>query len=203
MRRAILALALAAVGLMPIPATAQTTYICLGEPATIVGTEERDALWGTNGPDVMVGLGDVDFIFGRAEGDSSLPDEGDLICGGAEGDLMHGYGGNDVMAGNAGDDVVSGREDADRLTGGSGADQVIGGAGHDLSRGGPDNDRIVDTSTGADQLYGDGGNDSIDAANRQTVHKPDFIDGGDGRDTCTVNEEDEVVNCEDVFVIRP
>ena len=202
MRRVLTVIAIAATGLMPMPATAQTTYTCLGEPATIVGTEENDLLHGTTGSDVMVGLGDLDHVYGRAE-DSSLPDEGDLICGGAGIDRVAGYGGNDVVAGNASNDAVTGDEGADRLAGGAGDDQVYGGAGHDWSRGGPDNDRIVDTSTGADQLYGDGGNDSIDAANRQTVHKPDFIDGGDGRDTCTVNEEDEVVSCEDVFVIRP
>ena len=205
MRRAILALALAAVGLMPMPATAQTTYKCLGETATIVGTEENDELFGTTGVDVMVGLGDEDRLYGYQNPSigTTTPDEGDFICGGTEDDHVIPSIGNDTAAGNAGNDVVSGGEGADRLTGGSGEDQVIGGPGHDWSRGGPDNDRVVDTSTGADQLYGDGGNDSIDAANRQTVHKPDFIDGGDGRDTCTVNEEDEVVSCEDVFVIRP
>ena len=72
-----------------------------------------------------------------------------------------------------------------------------------MSQGGPGEDRLFDTSTGADQLYGNTDNDSLDATNRQAVHKPDLVDGGEGFDTCFVSEEDEVVNCEDVFVLGP
>ena len=209
MRRTILALALAAVGLMPMPATAQTTYKCLGETATIVGTEEDDTartnrtLWGTFGDDVMVGLGGSDLIFGGPKEDSLSEVGDDTICGGEGSDSMVGFGGKDVLVGGAGNDDVDGWSGADRLMGGNGEDNVYGRAGHDSSRGGPGNDRLIDTSTGADELYGDGDDDTLDAANRQSVHKPDFVDGGDGRDVCKVNEEDEVVNCEDVFVIRP
>ena len=207
MRRILVALALAAIGLAPAPAAAQTTYKCLGKTATIVGTEGNDnypegPLFGTAEADVMVGLAGNDYLIGWPNGDS-LPDKGDFLCGGDGRDTLQPSYGNDVLAGNAGGDQLIGYFGADRLTGGSGEDQVYGGSGHDWSRGGPDNDRIVDTSTGADQLYGDGGNDSIDAANRQAVHKPDFIDGGDGRDTCTVDETDEVVSCEEVFVLQP
>ena len=108
------------------------------------------------------------------------------------------------MAGNAGDDTVVGGENADRVLGGTGADQVVGGPGHDWVQGGPGNDwRVVDTSTGTDELYGNAGIDTIDATNRQTASQPDFVDGGDGFDTCYVNEQDEVVNCEEVFVLQP
>ena len=204
MRRAILALALESVGLMPIPATAQTAPKCFGETATIVGTEASDRpLDGTFGDDVTVGLGGSDLVYGGPDQDGSSEVGDDNLCGGEGVDTLIGWGGKDVLVGGAGNDDLFGVAGADRLMGGNAEDIIDGGAGHDSSRGGPGNDRVTDTSTGADELYGDGDDDSLDAANRQAVHKPDFVDGGDGRYVCTVNEVDEVVNCEDVFVLRP
>ena len=169
----------------------------------MTGKATNRTLYGTTGVDVTLGLGSDDIIYGWGR-ESFTPDEGDFLCGGEGNDSVHGFGGNDEVVGNAGHDTVTGYVGADRLIGGTGSDQVHGGAGHDWLQGGLGNDRVVDTSTGADELYGGEGDDSLDADNAQAVaHKPDFVDGGDGFDVCTVDEEDEVVNCEDVFVLRP
>ena len=49
MRRVLAAVALAAIGLAPMPATGQTAPTCFGRTATIVGTEGDDNLFGTEG----------------------------------------------------------------------------------------------------------------------------------------------------------
>ena len=77
---------------------------CMGEPATIIGTENNDTLNGTDGEDVIVGLGGDDLI--RGQGGS------DVICGGDGNDSL--YGSNnvlvafDLISGDAGDDVIDG-----------------------------------------------------------------------------------------------
>jgi hypothetical protein len=42
MRRILVAVALAAIGLAPMPAKAQTAHTCFGEPGTLVGTAGND-----------------------------------------------------------------------------------------------------------------------------------------------------------------
>ena len=86
MRRILVAVALAAIGLAPAPAAAQTTYKCLGETATVVGTEGDDRpLFGTAGDDVMVGLAGNDYI--PTGGQEFVLDDGDdLACGGTGND---------------------------------------------------------------------------------------------------------------------
>lgn len=78
---------------------------CLGQEATVVGTERRDRLSGTAGRDVVVALGGDDVVTAGA-GD-------DLVCGGDGDDQLLGQGGDDVLFGEAG---------RDRLVGGRGTD---------------------------------------------------------------------------------
>ena len=84
---------------------------CRGLPATIVGTEDDDALTGTSGPDVIHGLGGNDTIIGLGGND--------LICGG---------GGDDELRGGPGDDELRGGPEDDALTGGAGTDVCRGGS---------------------------------------------------------------------------
>ena len=63
---------------------AQGELTCFGAPATIVGTEGNDQLFGTPGPDVIVTLGGDDSVFGLA-GD-------DRICLGPGDDILHPLG---------------------------------------------------------------------------------------------------------------
>lgn len=98
-----IALAAALVLLAGTRAAADTTPLCLGETATVVGTENNDTLSGTTGDDVIVGLGGDDLIRGDS-GD-------DIICGGDGNDMIQGSnGGNfvDLMSGDAGDDTIDG-----------------------------------------------------------------------------------------------
>jgi Ca2+-binding RTX toxin-like protein len=80
---------------------------CLGEPATIVGTDGNDTIAGTSGDDVIVALGGDDMI---TSGGSE--DDGDLICAGDGNDTVivngGGYYNFTDVEGGAGDDRIQG-----------------------------------------------------------------------------------------------
>ncbi|TYC19705.1 hypothetical protein [Micromonospora sp. MP36] len=110
---------------------AVTAPLCLGRPATIVGTDQADRLIGTAGDDVIVGKGGDDVIVGL-DGD-------DVICGGGGADRLVGGRGDNVLLGGAGDDVVTGGPGGDRLYGGVGHDVLNGAGGQDvIDQDGPD-----------------------------------------------------------------
>jgi Ca2+-binding RTX toxin-like protein len=96
---------------------------CQGKPATLVGTDDSDALSGTPGHDVIVGLGGNDKLSGLAGND--------LICGGAGKDTLNGGDGNDKLYGKAGKDTLKGGPGRDKLKGGPGKDKLKGGPGKD------------------------------------------------------------------------
>jgi uncharacterized delta-60 repeat protein len=106
---------------------------CLGQEASIVGTEARDVLRGTKGRDVIVGLGGDDLLRGLAGKDR--------ICAGPGADTLKAGAGDDVVRGEAGRDHLFGEGGEDRLTGGAGVDQSICGPGRDVSVADP-RDRI-------------------------------------------------------------
>src|SRR3990172_6440770 len=62
---------------------------CVGQTATIVGTDGDDVIVGTDGNDVIAGLGGNDIISG-GKGD-------DLICGGVGNDTLYGEDGKDQL----------------------------------------------------------------------------------------------------------
>jgi len=99
---------------------------CLGEAATIVGTNGADILVGTAGTDVISGRGGDDVIRGLG-GD-------DVICGGNGDDRLLGGGGDDRMLGGGGQDTLVGRWGDDWLGGGAGTDVANGGGGTDFCR---------------------------------------------------------------------
>ena len=80
---------------------------CLGEPATIVGTDGNDTIAGTANDDVIAGLGGDDVITTGGTGDY-----GDLICAGDGNDtvIVSGGGYYDYadVEGGAGDDRIQG-----------------------------------------------------------------------------------------------
>jgi Ca2+-binding RTX toxin-like protein len=227
MRRILAALALAAIGLAPVPATAQTVHTCFGEVADTVGTSGEDTLAG----DVVVGLGDEDELTGR------------LVCGGkgsdyylrgteavdaGPGDERQIYVHGPLGIGGPGNDKFfeSSAPDKQVLRGGEGNDSWVpegadtgldvfyGGIGNDDTRpeegqfdnntrqfGGEGNDSLHG-EYGKDRLYGQAGDDLL------TTTRPapdndniaDLVDGGDGFDTCRIQTGDRAVNCEDVTV---
>ncbi|MGH8480359.1 MAG: S8 family serine peptidase, partial [Gammaproteobacteria bacterium] len=83
--------------------------LCMGRPATIVGTDGNDHLAGTPDNDVIHGLAGNDTIAGL-DGD-------DIICGGPGRDKLFGNRGNDQLFGGGGNDVLKGGPGRDRLFG--------------------------------------------------------------------------------------
>lgn len=149
------------------PARSVPPATCIGQPATIVGTDGDDVLKGTTGPDV-VSLGDGNDRFNDKGGD-------DIVCGGP---------GADYLWGSDGDD---------RLYGEAGADTIYGVLGDDLLDGGLDNDELWDDSVpfplrggdGADDLLGGDGNDQLhlSGGDGKGHGKADTADGGPGNDS--------------------
>jgi Ca2+-binding RTX toxin-like protein len=143
-------------------APASAAFRCLGEPATIVGTNNADDIKGTSGPDVIVLRGGDDTVVARGgadlvcggDGDDFIdlgagPDRadggrgGDGIFGGPGADLLRGRAGVDGLAGGSGADVSKGHGGGDFLSDGGGHDRLIGGAGSDVLNGAEGNDRII------------------------------------------------------------
>jgi Ca2+-binding RTX toxin-like protein len=129
-----------------------------------------------------------------------------LYCyGTAMADTMYGSDLHDFMFGKGGDDTLHGYGEIDTLQGGKGSDHIYGGAGADNSlwggalgggsytdnstdyvHGGRGGDTIIGgiARGGVDRLYGERGNDFIDASQRhQENFKPvteEIIDCGAG-----------------------
>ncbi len=90
---------------------------CMGQAATITGT---------NGPDNLVSGPESDIIAGRGGKDRISGRQGfDVICGG---------GGNDTLLGGPHNDKLFGEGGRDFLKGGPGRDRLVGGPGKDIER---------------------------------------------------------------------
>ena len=101
---------------------------CLGQPATIVGTNAGEVLMGTPGDDVILARGGNDTIFARG-GD-------DVICGGGGNDRIRAGAGDDTVIGNRGADLLWGHQGNDTLDGARGNDRIFGRLGDDDLLGG-------------------------------------------------------------------
>jgi hypothetical protein len=195
MRQVLTVIAIAATGLLPVPATAQTAPTCFGKTATIVGTEGDDDITGTTGTDVIVALDGTDFVLGWHDPEPTypyeptLPDEMDYICGGAN--AGEGGGGDP-------DEDLRGGYGRDRIAGGGGADSLRGGKGNDVLMGGSSQDALHGEG-GHDRIYGDGG-DEVYANHLDGGPGDDYLEGrlgvrdvfwgGSGYDTCVMGPED-------------
>ena len=226
-----LALAAAALVSMPAGITqAQTTHTCFGEPATVVGTPgddelQGDVVVGLAGVDDLGGR----LVCGGKDGDLFLsglrvnggPGDDQEIQLHSSGDLAIGGPGNDRFEdrnrGGQPLQVWRGGPGGDRFTGGGGDKDVFyGGAGDDatgagepnwpavlIQYGGEGND-YLGGGVGKDKIYGGPGDDSLDTTRflwRIDTTIVDYIDGGDGFDTCILGVRDRAVNCEDVTVV--
>ena len=115
-----------------LPADLSEIPLCNGQPATCVGTDGHDLIWGSDGSDVIYAGAGHDVIHGDA-GD-------DTICGGDGNDSIHGARGDDTLFGGNGSDWLFGARDHDTLFGGEGDFDVLwGGPGIDVLNGGPGN----------------------------------------------------------------
>ena len=86
-----------------------------GNAPQLGSTTELIELIGTNGNDVLLGVGSRDNLYGYDGNDSFYGQEGDeVLVGGLSADRLNGEAGNDSLWGGTGDDV---------LVGGAGVDQ--------------------------------------------------------------------------------
>ena len=225
MRRVLAFIAIAATGLLPLPATAQTTHTCFGEPATVVGTPESDHLHG----DVVVGLGGNDQLSGRlvcaGKGNDGSLTSYEAVNAGPGHDLTINTRGPLAIGGPGNDDFADANIPKQVRRGGEGDDSMTlegyegeldifyGGIGNDGSDaeegffsnntrqyGGDGNDSFIGGG-GKDYLFGEAGDDFLTTAMFLDDNIADFIDGGDGFDTCRVRTGDRAINCEDVTVV--
>jgi Ca2+-binding RTX toxin-like protein len=159
-----------------------TPPLCLGSPATMIGTEGPDTLRGTDGPDVILGLGGDDTIDGLG-GD-------DKLCGGTGDDIIYGRLGNDAIEGAAGTDVAEGGPGNDRMDGGDGTDIISFLSSPpvrvDLSAGAASGDGL-DTFTSFEAIGGSTSNDVLTGDNGGLnfffpLEGNDEVHGGGGLD---------------------
>ena len=113
----------------------------------------------------------------------------DLSAGTARGEgtdtiVVPAYSGG--IVGSPYDDVLTGTDRPDRIAGGAGDDRIHAldgddelepGTGNDVVRGGDGSDAILSPDKGRDRLYGDGGQDYVEARGRGSA-----IGGGGGDD---------------------
>lgn len=111
--------------------------------ALINGTENDDTLLGTGDKDTIYGFGGDDSIGGGAKGDD--------LFGGAGNDSLRGGQGGDELYGEDGEDYLSGGTENDKLYGGTGFDRLVGGDGNDILDGGEGGDRM--TGGTGDDIY--------------------------------------------------
>jgi Ca2+-binding RTX toxin-like protein len=165
-------------------ALAATTINCPNDPSTgspatglyCYGTSMADTMVGSELADHMLGLGGADTMHGN--------DGSDYLVGDNGSDHIYGDAGNDVWLFGGGNDASPDKSD-DYVHGGSGDDHLFGG----FAQG------------GVDRLYGEGGNDYIDASQRRNFFGPvtkEIIDCGAGASDEVYFDKglDVVKNCE-------
>jgi hypothetical protein len=186
------------VGAPPAVAAPTLGSPCFGAPATIIGTDGKDTIPGTNGPDVIVAGDGNDTIDGQGGDDTICAGDGDAqraddrkdddrVQGGEGADQINGGFGNDRIDGQGGNDRLLGDDGADPSGFLSTADKIDGGDGADVIQGGDDQDI----------LRGQRGDDQIEA--KEAPLGRTFIDvviGGDDTDTCNADADDDVSECE-------
>jgi Ca2+-binding RTX toxin-like protein len=183
---------------------ADTAPTCMGEKATIVGTEGDDLIAGTSKDDVIVALAGNDVI--------SAHDGDDLVCGGDGNDRIDGGDGFfDGIDGGAGDDWIDGGDATftfaiyDDSPGPVSANLVaktVTGDGTDTlanvnSLIGSPYDDILKGDNGLNLIVGGDGNDRITAGGFADLLSgdagDDVIDGGPGRDDVSYFESPQGV----------
>jgi Ca2+-binding RTX toxin-like protein len=168
---------------------------CFGLPATIVGTDGRDLLDGTAGPDVIVGGEGRDTIRGLGGDDKicagpnrlSLTQYGapryEEVSGGDGNDQIRGGTGYDLVFGDAGDDVIS-LGNSPSVNGWSEEGPFIYS---ELAFGGLGDDRL-DGDNGPDRLGGGDGNDVLRSGPGPTA--PEYDMNGEAGDDILIADAD-------------
>ena len=116
---------------------------------------------------------------GTKEDDFIQAAKAGTLKGGAGNDALFGSSGNDTLYGGDGDDEISGGVGNDVLYGGAGNDLMDGDEGDDILHGGPGDDWLNDQYGGTNTVFGDAGNDQLDAAGLANH----YLNGGTGSDS--------------------
>ena len=182
----------------PAPTSAAAGGLSKAPSCTRTGTESADELRGTNGPDVICGLGgddDIhardgnDIVYGGGGSDEIFSGDGkDRVFGGPRHDDIFAGDGYDVVFGGGGGDLIRGFRDRDRLVGNSGNDNIDAHAGSDIALGGPGSDGIEGQS-GRDEIRGGPGDDYCLWTNDDDPG--DVLVGGPGVDTFEADPNDD------------
>jgi Ca2+-binding RTX toxin-like protein len=130
----------------------------------------------------------------------------DIMDGVGANDTMHGYGGGDQLVGGKGSDHLYGDAENDTFLWGGAHDDATNTCtdkSDDYVHGGGGADKIIGgfAQGGADRLYGEGGNDIIEASQRHNSFSPvtkETIDCGAGASDEVYFDKglDIVKNCE-------
>lgn len=168
---------------LPVPVPSPAPQLCLGIPATRIGTPGPDTLTGTPGADVILGLGGDDRV------DAGGGD--DVICAGEGRDILVGGPGNDHLDGGTGNDTASFPEakviTVDLATGTangasldvlSGIENAVGSPGKDVLKGNAGRN-VLSGLAGGDVLVGRSGNDTLMGGRGR-----DSLNGGREKDAC-------------------
>jgi Ca2+-binding RTX toxin-like protein len=140
--------------------------LCGGRRAMIASNDRT--IYGTRGPDVIVGGRGPNTIHGAGGND--------VICGGHGRDRIYGGRGKDTIDGKTDADLVHGGRGSDEIDGGADRDRVFGDSGNDTARGGPGDRDEVDGGLGDDDVQGGRGNfDTVFGGIGR-----DRVDGGPG-----------------------
>ncbi|MGO1120176.1 calcium-binding protein [Rhodovibrionaceae bacterium A322] len=135
----------------------------------------------------------VDQVFefmGQQIGVVPLPDgEGDdSLAGGAGSDTLHGQAGNDTLGGGADADKLYSGAGVDKLSGDGGNDTLYGEAGENSLYGDADNDLLIDTIGGGDEIHMFGGTGDDVLLGVVEVDNYFAQAGGAGNDTITLTQ---------------
>lgn len=91
----------------------------------LVGTINRDVIYGLGGNDTIYALAGNDRVEGNNGNDKISGGQGaDRLFGGKNADTISGAPGDDVIAGDAGNDTLRAQAGRDRVTGGPGGDFI-------------------------------------------------------------------------------
>ncbi|RYF59437.1 MAG: calcium-binding protein [Comamonadaceae bacterium] len=168
--------------------------------AIINGTAANNSLSGTALGDDINGFGGNDTLSGLGGNDNLFGDDGnDVLNGGTGADLMFGGNDNDTIAvDNVGDVAVGGSGiDLVQVTLAAGMYTLLGDVENATAMGaslinitGNGLDNVLTGSTGSNQLFGAGGNDTLDGG----TGGGDYMEGGIGNDTYVVDHLTDTVN---------
>ncbi len=163
-------------------------FIALSGPASLVGGEGSQVVFGDNADQSMVLGPDDDTLRGGGGNDLVGSKAGnDLLYGDAGVDTVSGGIGLDTLFGGTEQDLIYGNQDADLIYGNQGADSLYGGQGDDRAFGGQGDDRLFG-NLGNDVLYGNQGADMV-YGNQGS----DLVYGNQGADILFGGQGDDVL----------